>query len=372
MDNINNSSNINNKPKVNVPKNLPKQLPPELLKAQMSGTQGAPKNLPKKLPQNLQQQRSAINKQDNAIKPQPKQKNLDDLLNKDYSQPQQQEKPVDNVVHQTDKQFLHQYNKACAYYRKTVKNYRKNVLKSTAKLKLVKNVFFGNIPDMLWFFNRRKVRNIFNKLDMVINRSVTNHRGVLMAIVIVVLISAIIGTGVYLAFIITKNISQADSETVGEISLNFEDVSEAKGGKTRLNINGARLNQNLEAHPTVFNNTNIYLYLRFYIQLDYVRGKDYMGVNIKDLSVKANLDDEHWWYDDADGMAYYLFTLAPDDKMTLFNSFQINGKPSLETAWQGKSLTATINVEVCQVLGEGQEFPPSWATYWTGLITATE
>ena len=84
MDNINNSSNINNKPKVNVPKNLPKQLPPELLKAQMAGTQGAPKNLPKKLPQNLQQQRSAMNEQNNAIKPQPKQKNLDDLLNKDY------------------------------------------------------------------------------------------------------------------------------------------------------------------------------------------------------------------------------------------------------------------------------------------------
>ena len=95
-----------------------------------------------------------------------------------------------------------------------------------------------------------------------------------------------------------------------------------------------------------------------------------MGVNIRDLSAKANVSDELWWYDDKDGMSYYLFTLAPDDNMTLFNSFQIVGRPNLETAWQGKSLNATIYVEVCQVVDEGQEFPPSWATYWISLVTA--
>ena len=158
----------------------------------------------------------------------------------------------------------------------------------------------------------------------------------------------------------------------GQINLDFDDISavETKKGKTQLSIADARLNQDLTAHPTIYNKTNIHLYLRFYMTLDYVRGKDYVGVNKNDLSVKANLDSNLWWYDETDGMAYYLYALKPGEVCTIFESFQINGHPSLETPWQNKSLTATVYAEVCQVLGEGQEFPPSWNMYWAEIVNS--
>lgn len=355
MDNIDNSRNINN---MQPPKNLPKKLPPELLRARQN-SQG----LPPKAPSNFQQPQrvNATPKPTN----QPTLNIAEQTKNNAFKNNQLQK--VDNVVHQSDKETLKNYNQAVSYYRKTVKHYKKRVLKTDLKLKPVKDVFNNNIPDTLWFFERRKIRAILNKLDLAISYSVSKNRGVVKGIIIAVLILAIIATGVYFSLIITRNLNPNDAKTVGEINLDFSDIGaiETKKGKTNLKIVDARLNQDLKASPTIYNRTNISLYLRFYIELDYVRGKDYVGVNINDLSVKANLDPNLWWYDETDGMAYYLFTLSPDESMALFNSFQINGQPSLETAWQNKSLTATINAEVCQVLGEGQEFPPSWSTYWS-------
>ena len=353
MDNINNSNNPNNKQSSSVPpRNLPKKLPPELLKTRQNS-----QNFAK--PQNVSTPYQQT---------QPNNKSINDILAGDQPKVTKKE-PVDNIVHQSDKQILHNYNKAVKFYRKTVKSFKRKVAKSGLRLTPVKDVFSGNIPEMLWFFPRRKINGILNKLDNAISYSVSKNRSVFKAIIITILIMAIIATSVYFALILTRNLSSADTDTVGEINLNFEDMdSETKGGNTRLSINDARLNQDLIAHPTIFNNTNVSLYLRFYIKLDYVRGKDYLNVNIKDLSIKANLDDDYWWYDESDGMAYYLYKLSPDEHMALFNSFQINGHPSLETAWQNKSLTATIYAEVCQVLDENQEFPPSWSMYWAGLV----
>ena len=360
MDNINNSSNINNVDSKSIPKNLPKRISPEMLRARVSQKPAQQKEVP-----------SASQVQPRKAEPELKHKSIEELLGKEF-EPEKPKKQnyVDNVVHKSDKQVLKDYNKAVAYYRKTVKQYKRNTLKTHLKFKPVKNVFQKSIPDMLWFFERGKIKSILNKIDMTINYSLNRHKGVLTAIIVTILIMAVIATGVYLAFIITKNLRQEDLETVGEINLQFD--GQGQRSSRIKNIKDARFNQDLEATPVVFNNTNIPLYIKFYITLEIAKGKNAMGVNIRDLTPNPNLSsDEDWWVDSNDGVAYYLGVLPPGEHMELFQTFQINADESLETAWQNKYVVATIYVDVCQVMGAGQEFPPAWSPYWQELIKET-
>lgn len=358
MDNINNSSNINNVDSKSIPKNLPKKISPEMLRTRAAAR---PMQAPKPPVEQPQPKK---------IEPELKHKSIEELLGTEF-EPKTPKKQnyVDNVVHKTDKQILKDYNKAVAYYRKAVRQYKRNTLKTSVRYKPVKNVFQKSIPDTLWFFERGKIKSILNKIDMTINYSLNRHKGVLTAIIVTILIMAVIATGVYLAFIITKNLRQEDLETVGEINLQFD--GQGSRSSRIKNIKDARFNQDLEATPIVSNNTNVPLYIKFYITLEIAKGKDAMGVNIHDLTPKANINEEDWWVDSNDGVVYYLNVLPAGQSMSLFTSFQIKAAESLETAWQNKYVVATIVVDVCQVMGAGQEFPPAWSPYWQELIKDT-
>ena len=377
LENKNTSSSQNSS---NVLKNLPKKLPPDFLRNHQSKAT-VPPNLPKKLPTNLAHKRTNVNINANTAQTKQctslqtdanKQKSLNELLEQNYDTNRRKEK-VENVARMGDNEYYKAYTKSVANYRKALKRVKKPVALSDLVLKPVKNVFFGDIPEILWFYSRSRVKAIAGRIDLTLSYRAPRRKGVLTAIIILILIMAIIGSGVYIAYILTRNLNPQDTEVVGEITFSLEDVEHGGSATTKLSISGARLNKDLVIHPTITNNTNIELYLRFYVTLEYIYGKDYLNVDINDLSVSYPLDEQTWWTDPTDTykVGYYMFKLAPKEKITLFDSFQINGASNIENDWQGKSLNAIVHAEVCQVLSSDQTFPPGWSTYWAELITNT-
>ncbi|MBQ7602647.1 MAG: hypothetical protein IJU58_00670 [Clostridia bacterium] len=340
--------------------------------------QNLPKQLPKKLPSqvakapNAQQQPASAQP---APQPQPKEKSIDELLSRtssySYTTPQE---PVmiDRVIHKNDKQIIKEYIAKVKSGKAAIKKVKQEMLFTDQHYKRVENVFADGIPETLWFFEHRKMRALINKFDAALTLSAgPSHRGFIIALILVLLIIAIIASGIYIAFLLTRNLNPNDTTVEGDIVFNWEDTQSGMGlTTTSLNINQARLNKDIEVSPAVTNNTNTDLYLRFFVKLDYLLGKDYWGVNIEDLSVSCNVDNEKWWLDSSANVAYYLLVLHPNEKIFVFDSFQINGDPSIEGAWSGRSVGATIQVEVCQKLGEDQELPPGWSNDWYAMMSA--
>lgn len=327
-----------------------------------------PPKLPPKMPTNLKPQ-----PQTQTPPPQPKQKSIDELLarsdSRSYAMPE--EEVVDKVIHKNDKQIIKDYISKVSAGKRAIKKAKQRLLFNTTPCKSVKNVFAEDIPEMLWFYPHRKMRSIMNKFATGITLTTApNHKGIIAAIIIIFLIIAIIASGIYIAFILTRNLNPDDSKVVGEIVFNWEDTQSGKAStSTSLNIDYARLNKDIEVSPAVTNNTNTDLYLRFYIKLDYLLGKDYWGVDINDLTTSCTIDSEKWWLDSDANVVYYLDVLHPKEKMFVFHAFQINGDPSIEGAWSGKSVNAIIQVEVCQKISDDQEFPPSWNMTWYSMLT---
>lgn len=305
-----------------------------------------------------------------ANTPQPRQKSLDEILaRKDSRSYVMQEEVVDRVIHKDDKQIIKEYLSKVASGKRAIKKAKQRMLFSDVPCKKVKNVFAEDIPDTIWFYPHRKMHSLMDKLATNITLTTApNHKGFIAAFIIVFLIMAIIASGIYIAFILTRNLNPDETKVVGDIVFNWEDAQSGKGLTTSLNIDYARFNQDIEVSPAVTNNTNADLYLRFFVKLDYLLGKDYWGVDINDLSVSCNTDAEKWWLDSTANVSYYLYVLHPKEKIIIFDAFQINGDPSIEGKWSGKSITATIQVEVCQRISEDQEFPPSWNNDWPSMV----
>ena len=360
-------------PASSIPKNLPKKLPPELLrnlqakKNIQSNTQQSHVSKVANVNATLSttQKLTNINSASDRNTP----TNLSDMLDKRLDITEQQSQGT-YPSHLDDKDFYKLYTHSVTNYHRAIKHIKKPMALTIMPLSPVQNIFMDAIPETLWFFPRSRVNAIINRLELTVPRKPIGKRITTM-IIIIVLIMAIIGSGIYIAYVLTRHLNPQDTDVSGDITFNLEDVEQGGSSTTTLNIAGARLNEDLTIHPTITNNTNIELYLRFYVTLDYIYGKDYLNVDKDDLSVSYPLDEEKWWADaeDSDYVTYYLFKLKPNDKVVLFDSFQINGASALENDWQGKSLDVTVHAEVCQVLAEDQTFPPGWSTYWVNLIT---
>ncbi len=352
MENDNNINNFNQQNQV--PKNLPKKLP--------SNLKNNPNNLPPKMPQNV------VNKNQQVPPQQKPEKSLEELLSrKQTSTVYIDEAPAKKVTFKSDKQLVKDYKKNVSQAKKLIKSVKKPIIKGAISYKSIKNIFDENISDILYFYPHKKIRNILNQFDAGITITTTpNHKGIITTLVIILLIMAIIASGIYIAYILTKNLGQKTADVDGDIVFHFDD----KELTTRLNITEARLNSDLPAKPTVKNNTNANLYVRFSVSLDFEMYAYYTPQNkIEDLSVTCNTNNDKWWLDSTAGFAYYLKELQPNQTETLFDAFQITANdPALEGVWAGRSLVATIQIEVVQVIGEGQEFPPSWSMVWYGMM----
>ena len=331
-----------------------------------------PPNLPKKLPQHLNPQQRPTQSPPQTAQTPPKEKSIEQLLSRTSSTQytMTNDEPVDRVIHKDDKQIIREYRAKIANAKRNIKKAKQRLLFTDQHYNRLSNVYADGLPDSLWFYPHRKMRAIISRLDAGITlTTTTSHRGIITALIIIILIMAVIASGIYIAFIITRNLNPNDTSVVGDVVFNLEDTQSGTGKTTTsLDINNARLNQDIEVSPAVSNNTNTDLYVRFFIKLDYLLGKDYFGVDINDLSTSCKTDSEKWWLDSAANVVYYLDVLAPNEKIFVFDSFQINGDPSIEGAWSGKSVSATIQVEVCQKIGEGQEFPPSWNMVWYSMM----
>ena len=359
-----NTNNINQQNQI--PKNLPKKLPPNLKK--LDSGAGLPPKLPNKLPSNMQRHLQP----QSQVPPQPqREKSLEELLSrKQTATVLVDESPATKISYKSDKQLVNEYKKNVAQAKKLIKKLKKPIIKGDIQYHIIENIFNTDTPDVLYFYKHCKVRKLLNQNDAAITITTTpSHKSIATTLIIILLIVAIIASGIYVAYILTRNMGQKGTEVDGDIGLYFDEPVATQ----RMDITNARLNTDLpvKVKPTIKNNTNARLYVRFFVKLDYELYQYYTPENkIEDLSVSCNADSEEWWLDSTTGMAYYLKILEPNQTETLFDTFQINADPSLEGVWSGRRLVATIQVEVFQVIADGQELPPGWSVYWYSMMVS--